>query len=43
MPQWDQREVHRTALNVVETFFGLSLPKDQIVHGALPAVLLEPA
>lgn len=42
-PERDQREVHRTALNVVETFFGLSLPKDPIVHGALPAVLLEPA
>ncbi|MFI6526592.1 DUF6461 domain-containing protein [Streptomyces uncialis] len=39
----DQREVHRTALGIIEEFFGLSLPKDPIVSGTLPAVLLEPA
>ncbi|MFF4444980.1 DUF6461 domain-containing protein [Streptomyces sp. NPDC001502] len=37
----DNREVHRTALGVVERFFGLSLPKEPIVHGILPAVVLE--
>ncbi len=42
-PERDRREVHRTALGVVEGFFGLSLPKDPIVHGTLSAVLLEPA
>ncbi|CAL9651175.1 hypothetical protein SUDANB176_06628 [Streptomyces sp. enrichment culture] len=42
-PERDRREVHRTALSVVEGFFGLSLPKDRIVNGTLPAVLLEPA
>jgi hypothetical protein len=42
-PERDRREVHRTALSVVERYFGLSLPEDQIVSGALPAVLLEPA
>ncbi|WP_433544568.1 hypothetical protein ACQPZG_05305 (plasmid) [Streptomyces sp. CA-294286] len=39
----DEREVHRTALGIVEGFFGLSLPQDSIVSGTLPAVLLEPA
>ncbi|MDH2389876.1 hypothetical protein QCN29_13965 [Streptomyces sp. HNM0663] len=39
----DEREVHRTALGVVERFFGLSLPKEPIVEGMLPAVVLEPA
>ncbi|MGR4878156.1 DUF6461 domain-containing protein [Streptomyces sp. LARHCF249] len=42
-PERDGREVHRTVLGIVEGFFGLSLPKDPIVSGALPAVLLEPA
>ncbi|MFE9799624.1 hypothetical protein ACFYP6_12195 [Streptomyces goshikiensis] len=42
-PERDRREVHRTALGVIEKFFGLSLPKDLIVNGTLPAVLLEPA
>ncbi|MFI6086219.1 DUF6461 domain-containing protein [Streptomyces sp. NPDC051217] len=42
-PARDRREVHHTALVVVEEFFGLSLPKDAIVSGTLPAVLLEPA
>ncbi|MFJ5637606.1 DUF6461 domain-containing protein [Streptomyces goshikiensis] len=42
-PERDGGEVHRTALGVVEKFFGLSLPKDLIVNGTLPAVLLEPA
>ncbi|MFC9484596.1 DUF6461 domain-containing protein [Streptomyces hydrogenans] len=42
-PERDEREVHRTALGIVEKFFGLSLPKNQIVSGTLPAVLLEPA
>ncbi|MFD9371289.1 DUF6461 domain-containing protein [Streptomyces sp. NPDC060020] len=37
----DDGEVHRIALGVIERFFGLSLPKDAIVHGALPAVVLE--
>lgn len=42
-PERDRREVHRTALGIVEEFFGLSLSKDAIVSGTLPAVLLEPA
>ncbi|MFE4593030.1 DUF6461 domain-containing protein [Streptomyces laurentii] len=42
-PERDAKEVHRTALGIVEKFFGLSLPKDPIVSGSLPAVLLEPA
>ncbi|GLX41181.1 hypothetical protein Sros01_72540 [Streptomyces roseochromogenus] len=42
-PERDRREVHRTALCVVEKFVGLSLPKDRIVNGTLPTVLLEPA
>ncbi|MFD0357814.1 hypothetical protein ACFVHW_29380 [Streptomyces sp. NPDC127110] len=42
-PERDRREVHRSALGVVERVFGLSLPKDPIVNGTLPAVLLEPA
>ncbi|MFV5998717.1 hypothetical protein ACNPQM_41875 [Streptomyces sp. NPDC056231] len=42
-PERNRREVHRAALGVVEEFFGLSLPRDPIVSGALPAVLLEPA
>ncbi|MFD7079938.1 hypothetical protein [Streptomyces sp. NPDC059918] len=42
-PEWDDREVHRGALGIVEEFFGLSLPKEQIVRGTLHAVLLEPA
>ncbi|MFE5207378.1 hypothetical protein [Streptomyces sp. NPDC056600] len=37
------REVYRVALGVVGEFFGLSLPEERIVSGALPAVLLEPA
>jgi hypothetical protein len=41
-PERDEGEVHRTALGVIERFFGLSLPKDPIVSGTLPAVLLEP-
>ncbi|MFE3629050.1 DUF6461 domain-containing protein [Streptomyces goshikiensis] len=41
-PERDRGEVHRTALGVVEKFFGLSLPKDLIVNGTLPTVLLEP-
>ncbi|MFD7782572.1 DUF6461 domain-containing protein [Streptomyces nojiriensis] len=40
-PELDDREVHRTALGVIERFFGLSLPKQPIVHGTLPAVVLE--
>ncbi|MFF4100701.1 hypothetical protein [Streptomyces sp. NPDC001903] len=39
----DDREVHRTALGVLERHFGLSLPREEIVSGTLPAVLLEPA
>ncbi|MFK0233490.1 hypothetical protein [Streptomyces vinaceus] len=39
----DDREVHRTALGVLERRFGLSLPRQEIVGGALPAVLLAPA
>ncbi|MFD0375061.1 hypothetical protein [Streptomyces sp. NPDC127112] len=42
-PEREPREVHRTALAVVEEFFGLSLPRNPIVGGNLPAVLLEPA
>jgi hypothetical protein len=41
-PERDREDVHRTALGIVERFFGLSLPKDPIVHGTLMAVLLEP-
>ncbi|MCG8970262.1 hypothetical protein [Streptomyces sp. CL12-4] len=37
------REVHRVALGVVEEFFRLTLPREVIVRGTLPAVLLEPA
>lgn len=33
--------MHRTALGVIERFFGLSLPEEAIVHGTLPAVVLE--
>ncbi|WP_147420053.1 DUF6461 domain-containing protein [Streptomyces sp. WM6372] len=39
----DDRDVHRTALGVLERHFGLSLPREEIVGGTLPAVLLEPA
>jgi hypothetical protein len=42
-PARDPREVHRVALGVVEEFFGLTLPREVIVSGTLPAVLLEPA
>ncbi|MDI9884708.1 hypothetical protein QMZ92_09950 [Streptomyces sp. HNM0645] len=42
-PERDSREVHRTALGVVEGYFGLSLPQEPIVSGTLPAVLVEPA
>ncbi|MFJ5552698.1 DUF6461 domain-containing protein [Streptomyces sp. NPDC093225] len=42
-PDLDRREVHHTALGVVEQFLGLSLPKAPIVAGTLPAVMLEPA
>ncbi|MFE3169204.1 DUF6461 domain-containing protein [Streptomyces sp. NPDC059224] len=42
-PERNRREVHRAALGVVEEFFGLTLPRDPIVNGTLPAVLLEPA
>ncbi|MFG2757953.1 hypothetical protein [Streptomyces wuyuanensis] len=42
-PERDSREVHRTALGIVEGYFGLSLPQDPIVSGTLPAVLVEPA
>ncbi|MFB6480069.1 DUF6461 domain-containing protein [Streptomyces virginiae] len=40
-PERDSEEAHRTALGVIERFFGLSLPKAPIVAGALPAVVLE--
>ncbi|MFJ3895597.1 DUF6461 domain-containing protein [Streptomyces sp. NPDC090083] len=42
-PERNRREVHRAALGVVEEFFGLALPREPIVRGMLPAVLLEPA
>ncbi|MFJ7990416.1 hypothetical protein [Streptomyces sp. NPDC096351] len=42
-PGRERREVHLTTLRVVQDFFGLSLPRDPIVNGPLPAVLLEPA
>lgn len=42
-PERDDREVHRTALGIVERYFGLSLPQGPIVRGTLPAVLVEPA
>lgn len=38
----NRREAYRTALGVVEDFFGLLLPKAPIVNGTLPAVLPEP-
>jgi hypothetical protein len=41
-PERDHRDVHRVTLGVVEEFFGLSLPREVIVSGSLPAVLLEP-
>lgn len=42
-PERDPREAHRTALGVVEELFALSPPREPIVGGTLPAVLLEPA
>ncbi|MET7275634.1 hypothetical protein ABZS59_31300 [Streptomyces flaveolus] len=42
-PESDHRDIHRAALGVIEEFFGLSLPREVIVSGSLPAVLLEPA
>ncbi|GLV88511.1 hypothetical protein Slala03_82000 [Streptomyces lavendulae subsp. lavendulae] len=42
-PDLERRDVHRTALGVIERFLGISLPKALIVEGTLPAVLLEPA
>ncbi|MFD6180722.1 DUF6461 domain-containing protein [Streptomyces goshikiensis] len=42
-PALDRGETHRTALGVIERFFGLSLPRAAIVEGTLPSVLLEPA
>lgn len=36
-PDLDPWEVHRTALDVVGKFFGLSLPKDPVARGNLPA------
>ncbi|MFE0043721.1 DUF6461 domain-containing protein [Streptomyces albireticuli] len=42
-PERDRRDVHRTALGVIEKFFGLSLPRVPIMNHTLPAVLLEPA
>ncbi|MBT2482735.1 DUF6461 domain-containing protein [Streptomyces sp. ISL-94] len=42
-PERDRREVHGTALGIIQAFFGFSLPKAPIVDGVLPAVLLEPA
>ncbi|MFG3492820.1 hypothetical protein [Streptomyces sp. NPDC047972] len=42
-PGRKRREVHLTTLRIVQDFFGLSLPRDPIVNGPLPAVLLEPA
>ncbi|MEV5518716.1 hypothetical protein AB0L50_38515, partial [Streptomyces flaveolus] len=41
-PERDHRDIHRAALGVIEDFFGLSLPREVIVSGSLPAVLLEP-
>ncbi|MFH8370536.1 hypothetical protein [Streptomyces sp. NPDC018031] len=42
-PDRDRGDVHRTALSVLDGFFGFALPRDEIVTGTLPAVLLEPA
>ncbi|MFK0109412.1 hypothetical protein [Streptomyces sp. NPDC091217] len=36
-----RRDVHRTALEVIERYFGLSLPRSQVLEAALPAVILE--
>ncbi|BBB01975.1 hypothetical protein RVR_9630 [Actinacidiphila reveromycinica] len=35
------REVHRTALRIIERCFGLSLPRGRVLEAELPAVLLE--
>ncbi|MGW6690911.1 DUF6461 domain-containing protein [Streptomyces sp. NPDC054961] len=42
-PERGRGEAHRIALGVVEGFFGLSLPRELIVNGTLPAVMLTPA
>ncbi|MFI6020539.1 DUF6461 domain-containing protein [Streptomyces sp. NPDC051287] len=36
-----RREVHRTALEIIERCFGLSLPRRKVLEAALPAVVLE--
>ncbi|MEU8718594.1 hypothetical protein [Streptomyces sp. NPDC048663] len=38
----NHREIHRAVLKVVGEIFGLSLPREEVVSGTLPAVLLEP-
>ncbi|MFF5146516.1 hypothetical protein ACFY6U_43525 [Streptomyces sp. NPDC013157] len=40
-PDVPRREVHRTALEIIERHFGLSLPRRQVLEAALPAVILE--
>ncbi|MGW6487096.1 hypothetical protein [Streptomyces sp. NPDC055056] len=42
-PEASNRDIHRAVLKVVGEFFGLSLPREVVVSGTLPAVLLEPA
>jgi hypothetical protein len=42
-PERDHRDIHRAALGVIGEFFGITLPREVIVSGSLPAVLLEPA
>ncbi|MEU8716141.1 hypothetical protein [Streptomyces sp. NPDC048663] len=39
----NHRKIHRAVLKVVGGFFGLSLPREEVISGTLPAVLLEPA
>ncbi|MFG3150221.1 hypothetical protein [Streptomyces sp. NPDC048243] len=35
--------IHHAVLKVVEEFFGLSLPREEVASGILPTVLPEPA
>ncbi|WP_146608258.1 hypothetical protein [Streptomyces sp. NTH33] len=37
----DRDRVHRTCLEVIERRFGLTLPRDRILDGALPTVLMK--
>ncbi|MFD6825882.1 hypothetical protein ACFWC5_36900 [Streptomyces sp. NPDC060085] len=39
----NKRDIHRAVLEMVGESFGLSLPREEVVSGILPAVLLDPA